>query len=88
MFVLAPYGLVVVVATIMLAFVVVLLYIVAMPYDPPMTKEPALGIRLEADERAALEKAARADKRPLSAMGRKIITEWLTQHGYLKEEAG
>ena len=54
-----------------------------MSYTAPMTKEPALGIRLEADEKAALEAAAKADQRPLSAMGRKIIADWLRERGYL-----
>jgi len=58
---------------------------VAMSYTAPMTKEPALGIRLEADEKAALETAAKADQRPLSAMGRKIIADWLRANGYLGE---
>ena len=49
-----------------------------------MAKEPALGIRLEADEKDALERAALADDRALSAMGRKIIADWLRQHGWLK----
>ncbi len=56
-----------------------------MSYTAPMTKEPALGIRLEADEKAALEAAAKADQRPLSAMGRKIIADWLRTHGFLAE---
>jgi hypothetical protein len=50
-----------------------------------MTKDPALGIRLEPDEREALTRAAKADKRPLSAMGRKIIADWLVENGWLKE---
>ncbi len=50
-----------------------------------MAKDPALGIRLEPDERAALERAAKADERALSAMGRKIIVEWLRTNGWMQE---
>lgn len=50
-----------------------------------MAKDPALGIRLESDERAALERAAKADERPLSAMGRKILVEWLRGNGWMVE---
>lgn len=47
-------------------------------------KDAPLGIRLEPEERGALEKAAASDDRTLSAMARKIITEWLKKRGYLK----
>lgn len=57
-----------------------------MQYAAPMTKEPALGVRLEAHEKAALERAAKADQRPLSAMIRKITTEWLRANGWLEDE--
>ena len=50
-----------------------------------MAKDPALGIRLEPDERDALERAAKADDRPLSAMGRKILVEWLRTNGWMPE---
>ena len=50
-----------------------------------MTKDAALGIRLEPDEREALERAAKADERALSAMGRKIIVEWLRTNGWMPE---
>lgn len=50
-----------------------------------MAKDPALGIRLEQDEREALESAAKADERALSAMGRKIIVEWLRTNGWMPE---
>lgn len=57
-----------------------------MAYGAPMTKEPALGIRLEPDEKAALERAAKSDQRSLSAMGRKIIADWLRSQGWLAVE--
>ena len=50
-----------------------------------MAKDPALGIRLEPDEREALDRAAKADERALSAMGRKIIVEWLRTNGWMPE---
>ena len=50
-----------------------------------MAKDPALGIRLEPDERLALERAAKADERALSAMGRKIIVEWLRTNDWMPE---
>ena len=56
---------------------------VAMSYTASVTKEPALGIRLELDEKAALDRAAKADQRTLSAMGRKIIADWLRANGWL-----
>ena len=47
-------------------------------------RELPLGIRLETSERAALDRAAIADQRPLSALGRRIITDWLKQNGWLE----
>ena len=44
-----------------------------------------LGIRLEAAERVALERAALAEQRPLSALGRKIIREWLLNNGWSED---
>jgi hypothetical protein len=55
-----------------------------MIYIASAPKAPAIGIRLESDEKAALEAAAAADDRPLSSMGRKIIAEWLREQGFLK----
>ena len=54
-----------------------------MSYTPSMTKKPPLGIRFEPDEQEALERAAKADTRPTSAMGRKIILDWLKANGWL-----
>lgn len=48
-----------------------------------MPKTDPIGIRLEAAEKAALEQAAAADDRSMSAMVRKIIVEWLRKHGHL-----
>lgn len=46
-----------------------------------MTKADPIGVRLEPDEKAALERAALADDRSMSALARKIIVEWLKKHG-------
>ncbi len=51
-----------------------------------MAKSDPLGIRLEPGERAALERAARADDRSMCALGRKIIAEWLREEGCLGGE--
>jgi len=48
------------------------------------TKADPLGIRLDPEEREALERAAKHDERPLSAMGRKAIVAWLRQYGWLE----
>jgi hypothetical protein len=50
-----------------------------------MTKTDPIGVRLEPNEKAALEKAALADDRSLSAMARKILVEWLRKNGHMKE---
>lgn len=49
-----------------------------------MAKTKHIGVRLEPDEREALERAAASDDRPLSALIRKIVAEWLRTNGYLK----
>ncbi len=43
-------------------------------------------IRFTAEEHAALARAAEADQRPLSAMARKIIVDWLKERGWLENE--
>ena len=47
-----------------------------------MAKKSAFGVRLEPEERAALERAARDDDRALSSFVRRIVVEWLTANGY------
>ena len=49
-----------------------------------MVKTDPIGVRLDPEERAALERVAKADARPISAMARKIIAEWLKRHGHMK----
>ena len=52
-----------------------------------MAKLEPIGLRLEPEERAALEKAAAADARTMSALARKVLTDWLRQGGWLKKQA-
>ena len=48
-----------------------------------MAKTPSLGVRLEANVKSALEKAAKDDLRSLSSLVEKILIEWLRDKGYL-----
>jgi len=48
-----------------------------------MVKLMALSVRLEPEERAALEKAAREHNRKMSDLARLCIAGWLKQNGYL-----
>ncbi len=57
-----------------------------MSYTAPVTKRPPLGIRFDQHEQEALEAAAKADERPTSALGRKIILAWLRGNGWLPNE--
>lgn len=41
-------------------------------------------VRFEKHVRAALDKAAREDKRPMSSLIQKVMEDWLKQNGYLK----
>jgi predicted transcriptional regulator len=43
-----------------------------------------LSIRLSAEERKTLEKAAAAEDRPLAYVARRAILEWLKTKGFLK----
>lgn len=49
-----------------------------------MPKTDPIGVRLDPEVKAALERAAAADDRSLSAMAHKIIAEWLRKNGWLK----
>jgi predicted transcriptional regulator len=49
-----------------------------------MAKTNAIGVRLSPEEREALDKAARSDDRSISALARKIISDWLREKGHLK----
>ena len=53
----------------------------------PMSKaqaKPIFGIRLSADERKALDKAAAAEDRPSAYVARRAILDWLKSKGFLK----
>jgi hypothetical protein len=49
-----------------------------------MAKSDPIGIRLDPVELAALKRAAQSDDRSISALGRKIIADWLKANGWLK----
>jgi hypothetical protein len=48
-----------------------------------MVKTPSLGVRVQPEVKAALEKAAEEDMRSLSSMIEKILIEYLRAHGRL-----
>lgn len=50
-----------------------------------MGKTPSLGVRVQPETKAALEKAAAADMRSVSSLVEKILVEWLKKHGHLKK---
>lgn len=50
-----------------------------------MDRSEQIGVRLAPEERTALERAAKADDRPVSTLARRIILEWLRANGHLKE---
>lgn len=48
-----------------------------------MPKTPSLGVRLQHEVKAALQKAAEDDLRSQSSLVEKILIEWLRERGYL-----
>jgi hypothetical protein len=48
------------------------------------TRTAPLGLRLFPSVKAALEKAAAADQRPVASMIEKILVSWLKANGYIK----
>ena len=52
-----------------------------------MARPLPTSMRLDADVKAALEKAAAADGRSVSNLTDRILREWLTGRGYLQPEA-
>jgi hypothetical protein len=48
-----------------------------------MGKSPSLGVRVQPDTKAALEKAAKDDLRSVSSLIEKILVEWLRDKSYL-----
>ena len=49
-----------------------------------LIKLAPIGVRLAPAAKAALEKAARDDERPVATLAQKIITDWLKERKYLK----
>jgi|GEM_PF-4288547 hypothetical protein len=45
---------------------------------------PPLSIRFDHGIRAALEKAAKEDMRPVSQLVQKIVADWLKEKGFMK----
>jgi hypothetical protein len=45
---------------------------------------PPLSIRFDQDIRAAMEKAAKEDRRPVSQLVQKVMADWLKANGFLK----
>lgn len=54
--------------------------------EPHSPKKTPLGVRFQPHEIAALEAAAKADDRPISALVRRVALEWLRAHGWLAPE--
>lgn len=48
-----------------------------------MGKTPSLGVRVQPETKAALEKAAKDDLRSVSSLIEKVLVEWLRAKGYL-----
>lgn len=48
-----------------------------------MPKTNPLGVRVQAETKAAIEKAAKDDMRSVSSLIEKILAEWLKSKGYL-----
>jgi hypothetical protein len=48
-----------------------------------VAKTNPLGVRLDPEVKAALERAAKEDRRSLSSLIDKILSDWLRERGYL-----
>ena len=51
-----------------------------------MAKTPSLGVRVQPETKAALDKAAKDDLRSVSSLIEKILVEWLRERGYLPKD--
>lgn len=51
-----------------------------------MTKTEPVRFRPEPEELAALQKAAKAERRPVSQIVAIAVAEWLKRNGFLKSE--
>jgi hypothetical protein len=56
----------------------------AEPSQKPARVWPPLSVRFDQDVRAALQKAAKDDRRPVSHLVQKIVADWLKKKGFLK----
>jgi hypothetical protein len=54
-------------------------------YQRQMPKTPSVGVRLDPEVKAALEKAAAADARSLSSLIAKIVSEWVRRNGWVRK---
>ena len=54
------------------------------PTAKPSQAHPPLSVRFIPTVRAALEKAAKDDVRPISSLVQKIVADWLKERKYLK----
>ncbi len=48
-----------------------------------MVKGNSLGVRVPAETKEALERAAKEDMRSMASLIEKILTDWLREKGYL-----
>jgi hypothetical protein len=48
-----------------------------------MNRDDVLNLRVPADLKAALRKAADQDERSMSTMAARILREWLTEHRFM-----
>lgn len=48
-----------------------------------MVRDAPLSFRVEAELKAALERAAKADDRSVSSLVERVLKGWLTERGYL-----
>jgi hypothetical protein len=51
-----------------------------------MRKSEQMAIRLPAETKAALERAAKDEIRSMSSLVERIVTDWLRAHGYLPDK--
>lgn len=51
-----------------------------------MTKTAAISIRVDPEIKAAVKKAADADRRTVASMVEKVLVEYLANNGYLKKK--
>lgn len=50
-----------------------------------MSQTTPIGVRIQQETKAALEKAAKDDRRSMASLVDKILTDWLRERGYLSK---